>query len=378
MQLNAFVMFALACLASGLLTGVTIWLARLAGWELDKPDSVQSVHRHWAPRIGGVGLAATLGLGLLFFHFSHEGLLILLCGIPAFACGMLEDIKDGSCGPRWRLLATFVSAWLGWYFLDARLTGVDVPGFDWLLANWVIVSFLFTAFAVGGVAHSLNIIDGFNGLAACTSLIAFAAYYIVACIVGDELVQQLSLLFCGALLGFLAWNFPFGRIFLGDGGAYLLGFGLGELSVLLVTRNPQVSPWFCLVVLAYPIVDTLFSYYRREVVRGVSWSEADALHLHHLIYRRIVKPATCNPGGDVLMSNSVTSVYLWGLSLMSAIPALLFWDNTLMLWLVMAAFVVSYVTLYARLTRFRAPRMLSAPLRKPVAVERYVAPKALD
>lgn len=61
-----------------------------------------------------------------------------------------------------------------------------------------------------------------------------------------------------------------GKIFLGDGGAYLLGYFIAEISVLLVLRNPEVSPWFPLLVVAYPVVEALFSIYRRNILKGVS------------------------------------------------------------------------------------------------------------
>src|SRR5258707_10042434 len=93
----------------------------------------------------------------------------------------------------------------------------------------------------------------------------------------------------GAGLEFMAWNYPKGKIFLGDGGAYLLGFWLAELAVLLVARNPDVSPWFPLLLLVYPIFETLFSIYRRCFLHGRSSGDADALHFHQLIYKRLAR-----------------------------------------------------------------------------------------
>jgi UDP-N-acetylmuramyl pentapeptide phosphotransferase/UDP-N-acetylglucosamine-1-phosphate transferase len=350
----------------GLLTGLSISGCSRFGIVADRPNAVQAVHRRWAPRVGGVPIIATLFAGLALWPSFPErtsAMILFLCALPAFLAGLAEDVH-GFVGPRWRLWATFAAAWIAWFALDGKLTSVGVPGLDWVLGKYAIVAFLFTAFAVGGVAHAINIIDGFNGLSACYCLICFAAYFVVATIVGDPLVQGLSLLFCGTLLGFLAWNFPFGRVFLGDGGAYLLGFSLGEISVLLVTRNPEVSPWFCFLVMAYPIWDTLFSYYRREVLRGQSWSAADALHLHHLIYRRLVKPYRKEASGDVVLPNSMTSVYLWGLAILSAVPAVLFWDSTPLLMTFSGVFVVSYGLLYRSLATFRSPKMLRIEARR--------------
>lgn len=366
---SVWLILILALAAAGA-TGLTVTLARRWSLGRDRGPSVQQVHRHQAPRLGGLPLFVTLSLGVLLWPdwpHRHSAVLLLLCALPAVGVGLLEDLR-GHLKPGLRLFATFVSAWLAWFFLGGELRRVDLPGFDWLLTHVWLFAFVFTAFAVGGVAHSINIIDGFNGLSSFYSVICFAAFFIVATLVGDALVQRLSLLYCAVLLGFLAWNFPFGKVFLGDAGAYFLGFSLGELSVLLVARNPAVSPWFCLLLLAYPVWDTLFSSYRREVMRHRAWSEPDVLHLHHLIYRRLVRPQGRARGAGLAIPNSMTSIYIWVLGLMCAGPALLFWNSTPYLMGFFALFVLTYSLLYQRLARFRSPRLLQIPRRRaPVA-----------
>ena len=106
---------------------------------------------------------------------------------------------------------------------------------------------------------------------------------------GDEFVATAALIVIGAVFGFFIWNFPAGLIFLGDGGAYVLGFLLGELSVLLLMRNPQVSPMFCLLLCAYPIFETVFSIYRKKFLRGGSAGMPDGVHLHMLVYKRLMR-----------------------------------------------------------------------------------------
>jgi UDP-N-acetylmuramyl pentapeptide phosphotransferase/UDP-N-acetylglucosamine-1-phosphate transferase len=86
----------------------------------------------------------------------------------------------------------------------------------------------------------------------------------VAFQVGDTADRALALAGIGAVLGFFLWNFPAGLIFLGDGGAYFLGFYVAEVSILLLVRNPEVSPLFPLLVCIYPVFETLFSIYRRR------------------------------------------------------------------------------------------------------------------
>ncbi|MDM7274435.1 MAG: hypothetical protein P3W88_008060 [Sulfurihydrogenibium azorense] len=188
--------------------------------------------------------------------------------------------------------------------------------------------------------------DGSNGLASGVSRLSHMALGYVSYLVGDYHLAKQCLILCCAILGFFLWNYPSGSIYLGDGGAYLLGFLIAEVSVLLVQRNPEVSPWFPLLVVAYPVVETLFSIYRRKILRDISPGEPDRLHLHSLIYKRLVKVE------DKLLRNSMTSPYLWTLSLLSIIPAVVFWRNTLILIILFLCFVWVYVALYRRLVRF--------------------------
>ena len=134
---------------------------------------------------------------------------------------------------------------------------------------------------------------------------------------------------------------------------------LGELALLLVMRNPQVSTWYAALLLIYPAFETLFSAYRRMFLRGKSPTMPDGIHLHSLIFRRIVQWAVGRKEARALMRrNSLTSPYLWMFSLMAVIPATVFWKNTSVLIFFCLLFIVSYVWLYARIVRFKAPRWL--------------------
>jgi UDP-N-acetylmuramyl pentapeptide phosphotransferase/UDP-N-acetylglucosamine-1-phosphate transferase len=151
----------------------------------------------------------------------------------------------------------------------------------------------------------------------------------------------------GALLGFLVWNYPKGKIFLGDGGAYLLGFWLAEISVLLVVRHPEVSPWFPMLLLVYPIFETLFSMYRRKVIQGQSPGHPDRQHLHQVIYMRLKRSRTdTSDPASLTRLNSMVAPFGWLMTLACAVPALLLWEEAR--WLVAASFLFCgvYVMLY--------------------------------
>lgn len=140
----------------------------------------------------------------------------------------------------------------------------------WLFGRPILRLHSLTALAVAGLANAINIIDGFNGLAAIVATMMFLSLALVAFHVGDVFVLSCALVMAGAILGFFLWNFPGGHIFLGDGGAYLIGFMLGELAVLLTMRHTEVSAWYPVLMFIYPIFETLFSIYRKQFLRGIS------------------------------------------------------------------------------------------------------------
>lgn len=325
-------------------------------------DGVQKFHAVAVSRIGGLGVMIGALGGVLVSIFTglapiQFGLTILLCALPAFGTGLIEDLTK-KVGVKERLIATAVSGLCGGFLLGGWLTRLDVPGLDYLMLI-PVVSILVTCIAVSGVANAYNIIDGYNGLAGVVSIIVLLGIAYVARQVDDHEIAMVSLAMVGGVAGFLVWNFPRGLIFLGDGGAYFIGFMIAELSVLLVARNQAVSPWFPLLLSFYPIFETIFSMYRKRIKRGMSPGVPDGLHLHMLIYKRVVRWAV---GTDCVKQkttrNALTSPYLWVLSSFAVIPAVLFWGRTLVLIGFVLLFAVSYVQIYRNIVHAKVPKWL--------------------
>ena len=345
----------------------TLWLVRRAkadGHRFHDHDlsGPQKFHSAPVPRVGGIGivLGVLAGVGLSWARnpsVAPAASLLMLCAVPAFASGLTEDLTKTQ-SPRRRLFFTTVSAALAVFTMDAVISRTDIPGLDTIVA-FSAGAALVTIFVVAGVANSLNIIDGFNGLASMCTVLMLVSIGYVAFQVGDSLILALALAGIGAVLGFFVWNFPGGLIFLGDGGAYLLGFLLSELGVLLIVRNALVSPLFPLLLCAYPIFETIFSIYRRRVLKGVASSQPDGIHLHTLIHRRLVRQLIGDTHEHRLRArNSMTSPYLWLLCSLSVIPAVAWWHDTAVLSGFLALFMMSYVVLYWRIVRFKVPKWL--------------------
>ena len=318
----------------------------------------QKFHKNIVPRIGGVSIAIGLVLAIAIKAWNRPDtyieLTLLLCTIPTFAIGLIEDLTK-KISVRKRLFFTAISAGLAVYYLLVHINRLDIPIVDVLLAM-PFFGIAFTIFAITGLANAYNIIDGFNGLASMVGIITLLAIAYIGFVFLDLTIIYLALVMAGALLGFFIWNYPRGLIFLGDGGAYLIGFWIAVLTILLVSRHQEISPWFALLINGYPILETLFTIYRRKIHQGKSPGHPDGIHFHTLIYRRIL-------GADSherqwFSSNARTAPYLWGLAGISITPAVLWWNSTPILVAACLLFVVVYVWIYARIVKFKTPRWL--------------------
>lgn len=363
MPIHLFDALTLAALVGGLVSfAVSVLIVVTQGWHghlsIDTHIGIQKFHTHPTPRIGGVAIAAGAVTAYLVGWLgqpqqdgpaSYSALLwpLLLAGTAAFAFGLLEDVTK-RVGVTARLLATMASGFIAWALTGLSITDVNVPGLDWLLGVSAI-SVLFTAFAVGGVANAINIVDGFNGLAAGTVLVILGGFAVMAVQVNDLALLQLCGLFAAITLGFMLVNWPLGKLFLGDGGAYFLGFAVAWLAVQLLSRHPHISAWAPMLVCGYPLLEVGFSVYRR-LKRKLSAGHPDRLHLHSLVKRRVVRKLF--PRASNLVRNSITGTFMWGAALLPAVLASQWPTDTryLVAGFVLCAF--AYSAVYARITQF--------------------------
>jgi len=325
----------------------------------DGVHGVQKFHKHPVPRIGGVAivLAYLAVWPVLGPDLREIWGVIGLAGLPAFAAGLAEDMTK-RVGIRARLLTTMAAG-----VLFALLTGyvmddVDLPGVDWLL-SFHLVALLFTGFAMGGVANAINIIDGFNGLAAGALLIMLATFAFVAYQVGDTLVASLAVVYAALVLGFFVLNFPFGRIFLGDGGAYFCGFLLASLGVLLPARNAEISAWCAILICGYPVIETLASMRRKARREGHSIGLPDRVHFHMLAHRYFARRIVRR--GPVHLRNPATAVVTWAMPLITAGFVVLSYDSTVLSAIFFFVTAGIYGLVY-RIMSLNAPRL---SLRRP-------------
>ncbi len=299
-------------------------------------------HKISTPRAGGLGifLGYLVGAWVFEFNFYFVGITFLI-----FAIGFFEDIKH-NVSVRLRLfLITLVSCFMLMALGDSILMniGFNLPFF---------IAIPFTIFAVTGLTNSMNIIDGVNGLSSSISLIALFFLAEFAYAYNDALVLNLCFVMGAAILGFFVWNFPKGRIFLGDGGAYFSGFVMAFISIILVNRNEAISPWFPVIIFAYPIVDTLFSMYRRKFISRKSSLMADNLHLHTLIFKRVSR------------KNCKVLIYIIPGVLLFDVVATYLHTNTAALVLLFVCFILTYIYFYDAIVNFNGNKSFAKRLKK--------------
>lgn len=339
--------------------------------SMDGNHGVQKFHIHPTPRIGGIAIAAGIVAGDLMAPPAIKSLLepLILAGIPAFAFGLLEDVTK-RVSVRMRLIATMTCGVLGWLLTGYSIGKANLPGLDWLLA-FTIFSVVFTAFAVGGVANAINIVDGFNGLAAGSVIFLLSAFSMMSIFLGDKELTELSLILASAVVGFFLINWPLGKIFLGDGGAYFVGFAIAWLSVLILQRHVEVSAWAPMLVCAYPILEVAFSFVRKSERHGHHPGQPDRVHLHMLLNRRVARKFY--PLADRTLQNGLTSPFIWPCALLPALWAVIFYNNTLLLVVGFEISIVLYRLVYMRLTQFRW--CWTAVTLKSGVTRTYAAPK---
>jgi UDP-N-acetylmuramyl pentapeptide phosphotransferase/UDP-N-acetylglucosamine-1-phosphate transferase len=295
--------------------------------QCDKP---QRFHERATPRIGGISIY----LATLFLYPYELGKVFLVISSFPFFAGALEDLT-GKISARFRFLVSLFAAIAAIYYLDACVTDVYFFKLPYLLG------FLFSVLAIAGVTNSINIIDGLNGLASGSAMVILGSLAFAAYLVGDYDLFFIILVFVVATFSFFLWVFPYGKIFLGDGGAYYLGFSIAVLSILLVNRNSEISAWFPLAVSIFPVWEVLFSIYRRRIVKKVNAMRPDRLHLHSLVFKRL----RC--------SNAQAAAYILFFVATFNILNVFLMKSPFLLILSTFAFIVVYSLVYKRIINFK-------------------------
>lgn len=319
-----------------------------------KPRAIQAMHTRPTPRLGGVAIFAALMLSILFApgDVSARYGLFMLSASLLFIVGLAEDIGIG-VSPKKRLLAAAFASIMIMISLDVWLPRSGIPFLEGYMHNWIIGVPL-TLLVTVGMANGFNLIDGVNGLAAFTACVSAAALAWIAEQADYGSMVHLAAMLFACVLGFLILNYPFGLLFLGDAGAYTLGFVLSWFGIAILLNVPEASPWAILLTMFWPVADTLLAIFRRAR-RKASAFKPDRLHVHQLVMR--VLEIYILGRGRRDLANPLTTLVLAPFVTAPAIAGVLFWNDPkaafVSVILFSGAFTLSYFLAMPALSGFR-------------------------
>lgn len=258
---------------------------------LDDP-SVRRTQERPMPTLGGLSVFVTfvllVGLCMLFENqitvkFSESGRLvagILVCGGITLLLGIYDDARGADAKKKFsvQILAAVLAFALGF-----RIEGVSLGPFG--SVNLGGFSLPFTILWIVGITNALNMIDGMDGLAAGVAFFVCAANFFVSLVLGNVVMSVISVILAGALLGFLRYNFPPAKIFLGDTGSLFLGMVIALSSIASAQKGSTVVMMLIpIAALGLPILDTSLAVFRRSLL-GRPVFASDKGHIHHALLK---------------------------------------------------------------------------------------------
>lgn len=303
--------------------------------EIDQ-EAVQSAHSGFVPRVGGLaiylslmGLIPLLSFGFIplavVFDLNADHLtLLILSAVPVFVVGLSEDLGY-NMSPRTRIIASAISSLVVLLLLKVWIVKLGIPVIDFLLV-FTPFGILFTLFATVGVVNAFNLIDGLNGLSSYVSISIAVSLSVIAFQLGDLQFTIFFTLLIAAIFGFFILNFPFGKIFLGDGGAYVLGHLLVWSSILLISNAKELSAFAILLIFFWPVADTGLAIWRRWKL-GSPTGQPDRLHFHQLAMRFL--EIRFFGRKQRKFANPLSTIILAPLISVPQVLGVLFWNNYL-------------------------------------------------
>jgi UDP-GlcNAc:undecaprenyl-phosphate/decaprenyl-phosphate GlcNAc-1-phosphate transferase len=328
----------------------------------DALNGVQKYHKAPTARIGGLAIYLSFAIIVIWSrlsgNYNHYSVGILFGSFIIFLVGILEDVTK-RLSPAVRMLGFLSGVYIVLYITRSTpvILHTDFVGLDNLISQHEAIGMGLSIFAIIGLTNAYNVIDGYNGLSSTTALINLMGLWILAYLLSDLTILWTISYLIAATLGFWLFNYPRGKIFLGDGGAYLLGFTMAVMSIYLVEMHHGfISPYAVLLLNIYPVTEIGFSIYRRKLIHTTEITACDNFHLHQLIYHRCVPIKSLNRNARVL------PLMLYFI-VPQVILALVFYTSTALCLFFVAVYIVFYVFSYFCLLKFKTLYFLKVMLK---------------
>ncbi len=302
----------------------------------------QAFHKFPTPMIGGIGIFISLLIIFCVLFFLKDIVLFeyIYISILFFILGFIDDLKI-NINPNIRLILMIV---LLIFFVQYNNFYIEATGIEFL-NNWLsdskYFSLIFVCLCFLFIINGANLIDGYNGLLGIHSLIIFINLFLINYFNENSNLVNLLFFTILILLIFLKFNFPKGKIFLGDGGSYLLGALLAATAISTSIANPTISPFYFCILLFYLFFEVFFSFFRKLIKEKISPVHPDKKHLHMLIYKTLLKK-----NNDKLKSNFYVSVIINFGYLVLLVPATLMMKDGMFCKYYSIVFFIVYIFSY--------------------------------
>ena len=287
-------------------------------------NNPQKIHEGYIPRLGGIAIICGLVIQnyLSYNYLNNTNWVVLIAAAPVFVFGLTEDLLE-RVHPYWRLFGAFLSGLIFVILTKVTITDVGFAFLNIVLEN-KIFAIVFTIMAVILMTNSLNLIDGLNGLAMGSTIIMLSCLSVIQFHLTENLNDILIYLgLISVILGVLVFNYPIAKLFLGDGGAYLLGCMVSFYVIFIAENYVQVSPFASLLIVWYPIYETLRTFLRRVFIEKISPIEPDTWHLHSIYFKYELEIKKLGP----YKANYVASIKILFLPLLSSIYTFFYYDS---------------------------------------------------
>ena len=300
--------YVLVLVAAGAVTAAVTWPARALSLRVGYVDwpTDRKMHTRAVPYGGGAAMllgflaamvvAASIPALSNLFVSSSEPLGVVLAGAAIFGIGLIDDVKEMS--PPAKVAGQVLAASI-LYFLGVTMYQFKIPFAAFVVLNPGVTP-LITALWVIAITNAINFIDGLDGLAAGVVAIAGGAIAVyglrlmeLGTLPADNIGPLIACIACGVCLGFLPFNFPPAKIFMGDAGALFLGLLMSACTMVIGGRTPPTSGvtyfFFApllipLLILGVPLLDMAFAFLRRTAQRR-PFDHPDKDHIHHRLIR---------------------------------------------------------------------------------------------
>ncbi|MFM1755359.1 MAG: hypothetical protein RL621_263 [Bacteroidota bacterium] len=356
MSVNNFLWFDIAIFpwifASLVFNGLVVfaWYKKLYRHiNLKKYQGIQRIHVNEVPRLGGLIFVLSL-TGYLLSSSNTESIIllkqILYYSTPVLLIALKEDFFH-NVDPALRLIALLLTAWLFRAFYIGPLPNLENITFINKLILLPGGLALFYTLGIVSIANGMNLLDGVNGLSASVALSCFFSLLFLAHKTGDTSMLIVLSTLIVFLIPFLVFNYPNGKIFLGDLGAYSLGIFLSLITIIFFGRHSDISPWGGLLVLIYPATEVAFSFLRR-VIKGNSAFQPDLDHLHLKLFYFFKPKPHFKKIANAIVLPCLSLLWLYPFIAISLVN-----DNPSLINKMAGLFVIGYLILYFLISKLQ-------------------------